>query len=381
MGSKHAASQSDKDVETTESKPKKYEKYIGCKNFTLKDILSAFFTLLIPAMIGILAVILQKNEIDVTQKNRLNDLYIGELQRESDDQQTQILANETIFNSYVKNIVDTILYYQPDGGDSPQYNITRILSLTALRQLNIEKKRLLIQFLYDVEFAKRRIYIFKISEPYEDIKNLKEAILNNVDFSNGLELPEIIFRGVSLINASFADSDFGGADFSNSKLNGANFSGTKLDGARFINTQLQQTDFQGAFLENVQFIRADLTQSNITDEQISQALAVFNTILPNGIYAKNKTFLINGDAKQGMNGWNISSGFIQVKDFYFTGNNNSAMFQRIDTALPNLFSTYESFDYCLSFLFTGQQKLSIEIVFFDQFNTEMGEKEYPQSKF
>src|SRR5262249_35453807 len=154
------------------------------------------------------------------------------------------------------------------------------------------------------EFAKRGIFKFDMVMPNDGIKNLKGAILDNVDFSNGLDLSLIVLRSVTLVNASFANSNLEGADFTNSKLIRANFSGTKLDKARFVDVQLQQTDFRGASVETTQFIRANLTQSTITDEQLSQALAVFNTILPNGTYARNKTFLINGDARQGMNGWN-----------------------------------------------------------------------------
>jgi len=111
-------------------------------------------------MIDILAIVLQKNEIDVTQKNRQNDLYISNLQRASDDQQTQVIANETVLNNYVINMFNVILN-QSNSVDSPQYNITRVLPINALRQLNLEKKTLLVQFLDDVEFSKRRRFIFK----------------------------------------------------------------------------------------------------------------------------------------------------------------------------------------------------------------------------
>ena len=49
-------------------------------------------------MIGILAIILQKNEIDLTEKNRQNG-----------EQQNRILANETVFSNNMKNMADLIL--------------------------------------------------------------------------------------------------------------------------------------------------------------------------------------------------------------------------------------------------------------------------------
>jgi hypothetical protein len=53
-----------------------------------------------------------------------------------------------------------VILYQPNSVNSPQFNITRVLSINALRQINLEKKKILVKFLYDVEFAKRRRFIF-----------------------------------------------------------------------------------------------------------------------------------------------------------------------------------------------------------------------------
>ncbi|CAF4368030.1 unnamed protein product, partial [Rotaria sordida] len=101
-------------------------------------------------------------------------------------------------------------------------------------------------------------------------------------------------------------------------------------------------------------------------EQISQDLFVYNTILPNGTYARNKTFIKNGDSKQGLNQWNITSGIIEVKDSCFMGKNNSTMIQRINTTDARLYSSYPSFIYCLSFLVHGQENLMIQIIQLNQ---------------
>jgi len=339
-----------------------------------------FFTFLIPAMISILAVILQKNEMDLTGENRQNDFLIAQLQRESDEEQTQALGNETVFSNYIKNMADVILSSSTRMGNQ-HYIVTRALTITVLRQLDLEKKKLVILFLYDSWIIHRGGNIFLVNSPADPPKHLKGAILNNVNFSNDLELPGIVLRSVTLINASFSNSDLQDSDFSNSILIGVNFAGSKLDGARFFDTKLQRTNFHGASLQNAQFIRSNLTQSTITDDQLAQALSLFNTILPNGTYARNKTFLINGDAKQGTNGWNITSGIIKVKDCYFTGNNNSTMFQRINTTEARLCGSYEVFRYCLSFFFHGQHNLIIQIVFFDSNQVIRGVENWVKSEF
>ena len=363
--SKQLSNQSNPVVDIRPEKRSKCQKYMGFRDITFKDILLILFTLLIPTMIGVLTVVLQKNEIDLTEKGRQNDYRIGQLQRQSDEQQTEAVANETIFNNYMKNIIDLTLYYKTDAVDSPQYKMTRVLTITALRQLNLEKKKLVIRFLYDIEFLQRRIFIFFNEDRNESFKHLEGAILDNLQLDQNLKLTEIVLRRVSLINTSFAQSDLEGSDFTDSILTGVNFSHTNLISARFINTQLQQTDFRGASLANAQFIRSNLTQSNINDEQLSQVLTIYNTILPNGTYARNKSYVINGDGKQGTNGWNITSGDIRVKDSYFFGTNNSIMVQRINTTLENLFSSSASFEYCLSFAVHGQDNLIVEITFID----------------
>ena len=106
MSTKQTSDQQSQTVEDESAKSSKYKKLLGYKHVTLKDILSMLFTLLIPAMIGILAVVVQKSDLDLTEKNRQNDLQISELQRKSDGDQTEALGNETILNNYMKNIID-----------------------------------------------------------------------------------------------------------------------------------------------------------------------------------------------------------------------------------------------------------------------------------
>jgi len=80
------------------------------------------FTFLILGIVGILAVFLQKNEIDITQNNRENDLLTGQL-----EQQSRALEKSLRYG---------------------------VLTITVLRQFNL-KKGLVLKFLYDTRIAKR----------------------------------------------------------------------------------------------------------------------------------------------------------------------------------------------------------------------------------
>jgi uncharacterized protein YjbI with pentapeptide repeats len=323
------------------------------------------FTFLIPALISILAVILQKTEMDSTGENRHHDMLIAQLQRETDEEQIRTLGNETVFSNYIKNMADVILSSSTKMGNQ-HYIVTRALTITVLRRLDLEKKRLVILFLYDSGIIHRGGDIFAVNSPADPPKHLNGAVLNNIHCDGGLDLSAILLRSVTLINASFSNSDLHESDFSNSILNGVNFSGANLDGTKFIDSQLQQSNFTGASVKNIQLTRANLTRSTITDEQFSQALFVYNTILPNGIYARNKSFITNGNARQGTYGWNITSGLIEVKDFYFTGKNNAKMLQRINTTDARYYGSHEIFQYCISLFFYGQENLMIQLVHFDK---------------
>ncbi|CAF3607927.1 unnamed protein product [Rotaria sordida] len=361
MHTKQVIDQSDKYVQTIPNEPPKHETWHGFNDFSFKNGLEMLFAFLIPAVIAIVAIFIQRNDMDIGRKNRENDLNISQLQRDSDEQQTRYLANETVFSNYVKNIGDIILY-SPVRFDAEQYIVTRALTSTILRQLDLDRKRLVIQFLYDATILQRNTNIFDTPHTNGNHINLEGVVLDQVNFSGILNLSTIMLRSVSLVNATFSNSNLDASDFSNSKLIGVNFSNTKLSRVKFVNVELQKSDFTGASVENIQLIRANLSQSTITNEQISQALFVYNTILPNGTYARNKTFIKNGDSKQGLNQWNITSGIIEVKDSYFMGKNNSTMIQRINTTDAKLYSSYPSFIYCLSFLAHGQENLMIQII-------------------
>ncbi|CAF3750655.1 unnamed protein product [Rotaria sp. Silwood1] len=379
MYRKRIFDRSDKYVQTIRYELPKHKAWHGFNHFTLKNGLEMLFALLIPAAIAILAISVQKNDMDMNRKNRENDLYISQLQRDSDEQQARYLANETIVSNYIKNMGDIILYSLVKF-DGQQYTVTRALTSTILRQLDLNRKRLVIQFLYDATILRRYTSIFDTHTTNENEKNLEDVILDQVNFSGGLNLSTIVLRSVSLVNATFSNSNLDASDFSNSILTGVNFSNTKLSRVKFNNVELQNVDFTGASVENMQLIRANLSQSTITNEQISQALFVYNTILPNGTYARNKTFINNGDTKQGLNQWNITSGIIEVKDSYFMGKSNSTMFQRINTTDARLYSSYESFDYCLSFLFHGQENIMIQIIELNQKRAIIGVNNIGKSK-
>ena len=338
--------------------------WLGYERFTLKSVIELLFALLIPVMIGILTIVLQRSDTALTEKNRKNDFVVGQLQRQSDEEQTQALANETVFSGYVKNIADVILY-SPAKLENQHWIVTRALTTTALRQINSQKKALLIHFLHSTGILQRGENPLNTNTASDADRHLTGANLDNVDFSDSPSLPKLILRNVRLINGSFVGCDLQRSDFSHSILHRVNFSNANLDGAKFVNVQLQGADFTGSSLRTSQLCQVNLSQSTITDEQLHQALFVFNVLLPNGTWARNRTFVKNGDGQQGTQQWNITEGLIRVTDFSFVAQNQSRMLQRINTTEARIYGSYETFQYCLSLSVLRPDNLRIAISYFD----------------
>ena len=100
-------------------------------------------------------------------------------------------------------------------------------------------------------------------------------------------------------------------------------------------------------MKNVQLIRTNFHRSNVIVEQILEATLIFNTILPNGSFIRNKTFVNNGDAKQGLTFWNRTNENIQIKDSSFVGTQNASMIQRINVTEGRILGSFDilSIDY------------------------------------
>lgn len=140
--------------------------------------------------------------------------------------------------------------------------------------------------------------------------NLSAASLAKSDFA-GAELREAIARSGDFRSASFVGADLSFAAFSGSKFQEANLSDIYAAGAIFIGADLTGVDFAGADLTGVRFERANLAGAkfagadiklakftgaklygadlsgalNATAEQLSEACADGDTMLPEGLPA------------------------------------------------------------------------------------------------
>lgn len=114
------------------------------------------------------------------------------------------------------------------GVSATQRNsITMTLTRSVVRQLDGERKGIVIQFLAD--------------------SNVIRASTNASDLLDGADL-----RGASLVSASLEHMNLNGADLRNANLEGA-----FLDGAQFFGADLRHARLRGTFIENTDFAVTD----------------------------------------------------------------------------------------------------------------------------
>lgn len=281
-----------------------------------------------------------------------NNQEINEQNRLADQQNIYILGNNTLFNQFSRDIID---FKAKLGSSTPEFNVaSRAFTVATIQQLSLDKKRAVVQYLYELFAIQEYISLYKTI--------FNGASLNNVDFTGG-RFYGISIMDASLINASFVKTNLQTTDFRGSLMINANFSYAQLDRAFFRKTQLQDADFTGAVLMNAFFIESNLTGALLNDEQLSQALFITNTILPNGTIGGNKNLIINGDINEGLSHWNITGNIaintdLNSKIMYFTGQNNASIFQRINVTRYKPYM--ESSQYCISLYYINNITIFIQ---------------------
>lgn len=176
-----------------------------------------------------------------------------------------------------------------------EVSIIRSRTLTTLRELDGQRKGLLVQFL--MENA-----LIRGAKPFISLKgaDLQEANLAGLNLSlenlAGADLRRANFQGAYLedailTGADMRDADLRIADLTNANLMEAQLSSSKLGGAQMLGTVLDRADLSGAdlggayldeasllganllgaFLDNVFLYNANLTETNLYDASLTDA--------------------------------------------------------------------------------------------------------------
>lgn len=237
--------------------------------------------LVIPIVLALGAFFLNRSERaverQIAEDRRKEDRKLAddraELEREIAKDRQQEEALQTYLDRMSELLLEKRLETKKAGIEGR--NVAKIRTVSILRVLNQERKKLVIKFLRDAKLITDTA-----------------SILNEIDMY-GIDVIDLDFNKVFLQRVHFFKADFGvWANLREANLEGAQLIGAKLPGAFLNNADLQsaimfranleRADLEGANLANADLNEANLKGAKVTPEQLSRAKYLIGTIMPDG---------------------------------------------------------------------------------------------------
>ncbi len=246
-------------------------KRIGFAEKALWDWLMLVGTLAIP-------IALTFATITLTQQQTLNSQAASERQHQTD---LQIAANQqqtTILQTYLDRMGDLLLAnkLQVSKPDQAGQELARVRTLIVLPSLDAERKRVVMQFLYEANLISAGKSIVDLSGADLSGADLSGMTLINADLS-GSNLDLVNLDGVDLTGATLI-----GATFSEANLRGAALIGASLRRAQLDRADLRGADLIGADITDADLELANLDGTTITPDQLAQILNLRGATMPDG---------------------------------------------------------------------------------------------------
>lgn len=249
------------------SPQKKKDTWIGFADKTLWDWLQL---LLIPVLIAAGGAWFQ-----IQQHN--TDIQIA-----ADQQQASTLK------AYLDDMTDLMLNkgLRRSTPDDEVSIVARAKTLTTLRSLDPERKRALLQFLYEAKLVGASEFHGVQGPIYTPVFSLNDADLSDAN------LREIGLMGADLEGVTLSRANLEETGLQSVFLRSANLSNTSLMGAYLIKADLEDTNLSGARLSGADLSGADLMIATVTKEQLAQAKSLKDTVLPDGSTYPSKSYPI-----------------------------------------------------------------------------------------
>ena len=220
-------------------------------------------------------------------------------------QRAQDEALQAYLDQMSKLLTDKDLRSRPHGLDDARVT-ARARTLATLRRLDGERKRNLLQFLYEAQLINKDKVPLTGEEAKElgldgptqfdaRIVGLSGADLTSADLTY-ITLSNAALNGAFLDNADLRNAKLNGVDLGGAYLSGADLRDAKLSDASLVNAQLQRkdefslrgadlsgADLSGADLSGADLSGADLTGAQgVTQKQLDQAASLEGATTPNG---------------------------------------------------------------------------------------------------
>lgn len=140
---------------------------------------------------------------------------------------------------------------------SSEARVARALTVSVLRELDLERRKQLIDFLHEAELIQYRCS-GAVPALLKGV-NLSELDLSEV-YLEKADLTDTNLKNAKLINTKLFEADLTGAN-----LDGADLSEAKLTKAKFDNTYLSQTKLHEAYLPEATLIQSSFLNLKDTD--------------------------------------------------------------------------------------------------------------------
>jgi uncharacterized protein YjbI with pentapeptide repeats len=228
-----------------------------------------------------IANISRKSELEIAQANRLNEIAIAEQSRQKDRDLATDHQQENILVEYQTFLTQLILDNGITLNKSPEAKIVgHFKTLTALNQLDIRRKSILIRSLYDAKL----ITLQKNAKSLDrSILDLRQLDLRDITLGSPRNSPDSYSRyhyiewyylwlpESVLINASFRHTRLACATFTMTQMDSIDlsYSSSQLifkcfDTLRNISTDFTRTSLVNATLYKTSLLHADFSYANLT---------------------------------------------------------------------------------------------------------------------
>jgi uncharacterized protein YjbI with pentapeptide repeats len=196
-------------------------------------------------------------------------------------------VRQAVLQSYIQDMTGLLLdkHLATSEPDQPVRDIARSSTLAAVRQLDTERKAILLLFLYESDLIR----------PIDPVISLRGADLLGANLS-GANLRGAWLGGIDLNSAILPGADLRDADLNNANLSNANLSNANLSNAYLVNANLSNATLRGVDLNyaklmdaNLEIVKlfgsklwnADLTSANLLGANLSNAKLSDDTLLVN----------------------------------------------------------------------------------------------------
>jgi uncharacterized protein YjbI with pentapeptide repeats len=187
-------------------------------------------------------------------------VYQFNIQQQSAQQQQLAQQQQVTLESYLDHMSSLLpdLLTSKEGDDVRA--IARAQTLTALLQLDPERKRILLLFLY---LAKLIDVVTQHDIAHLAQQKFTTVSLFSADLTNA-DLSRVDIHGTFLREVNLEEANLNGALLYECNLYQASLSSAKLEGANLNGTYLESADLRGANLTNAKMKGDDLQKANLS---------------------------------------------------------------------------------------------------------------------